>query len=158
MKKLLFVIPMILTFFLQAEEKDSHIYASYIWNSNGVSMPAIGYQYEKNREKFDFFVAYCPLKSRHTYHYTVASFNAGFSLYQKKRKDVYAKAGVKVANIYCKKDPSYDSTSMVIYPQIGIGVKISPCASLELFYHPIFFNGGKSFNNQSSYFRILYRL
>jgi len=73
-------------------------------------------------------------------------------------KDFYFKAGLKLKNIYSKKDLNYKSSRFLMFPQVGLGLKTSKNTRSEIFYHPVILTGGKAYKDHSVYFRFLFHL
>ena len=158
MKKWLVILGALCLSSAWASEESYTPYVSYSMQQNGIGVPSMGYEYQKGRERFDVSLGYTRLTSHPSYHYTVIMFNGGYSFLKEEEKDVYLKLGLKLTNIYCRKDKEFDSGRFLIFTQIGVGMKVSLHSNVELFYQPIFMGYGKVNSTHSTYLRFIFHL
>lgn len=141
-----------------ADEEKYTPYISYMIQQNGISLPVIGIEFENGSQKVDIWGGYSLLATHPSYHYTNLSLNYGYSLWKEEMKDIYFKGGVRLTNIYCRKDPLYNSSRFWVFPQIGVGTRVTSNLNLEIYYQPFYFTDAHLYQAHSTYLRLMFHL
>lgn len=158
MKHLFIICSLLILGNLNAGEESYSPYISYMIHHNGITIPSIGVEYEKDKDKFDVSLGYSCMYTYPSAHYSLLTFGYGRSVWDIEKKDLSVVGGLRLKMLKCKDHEYYHHAKFMLYPYIGMSLKITAYSKMEITYHPIYFHRGEIYKRHESCLRLIFHL